>query len=393
MRRFTLAGTFLMLLGGLYLLWQWRFERSPVLPTFVLEDMRAHSSGGAGVSWSGQGGETRLRLRVDAANPKGIVRMALPGVMAADYLHLRFRVAGAHLVPGQEVWEDGRCIVEWHQPAGGAWENDPFCSVRYSFDDGVQEVVMRPEVAPAIPSIRIENLGVSGEVVISMLEATVVRERMVWKIGKWLLLAGWLTWAMACVRTMDGTRGWRTLLAGGVWLVMGIYFVIPGPWKALRSFPSHFQMGPEVRLPIPPPAPPSASPVQQASGETTSPVLESVGKIPDKGDFTLKVKVHAAKVRPLLHVALLLGPALLLALLVGNRSAILLSVVLAASIELAQMAFGYGFDLMDVGDLACDSAGIALAIFIANRLRARFALRASVGAEPTVGMLSSVRGD
>ncbi len=387
MRRITLAGTFLILLGGLYLLWQRRFERSREFRTFRLEDMRNLAAAGPGAIWSGADAETRLRVNVDPAHPNQVVQMQLPGMKAADFLHLRFRVMAHNLTPGTEFWEGGRCMVEWHAPsAAGRWENDPFCLVILNADEGMQEVVMRPEDVPAIPAIRIENLGVSGALEISTLEATVVRERTVWKIGKWLLLAGWLAWAVACIRTAGETRWVRPLAAGAVWLVMCLYCVVPGPWKALHSFPRTFQIGPEVIVPMPT----GASAVSRAT--TGQPELASVGKIPDKGDFTLKVKIHAAKARPLLHVALLFGPALLMALLAGNRGAAFLSVILAISIEVAQFSFGFGFDLVDVMDLACDAVGIALALTVANRLRARFArpVPAKASAE---GLLPSAAGD
>jgi len=388
MRRITLAGTFLILLGGLYVLWQCRFERSLGFPTFRLADMRQSAVAAPGATWFGTGSETRLRLSVNPAQPSQVVQMQLPGMKAVDFLHLRFRVAADNLAPGDEFWEDGRCMIEWHSPnVAGEWENDPFCLVVLNGDDGMQEVVMRPEKGSGIPAIRFENLGVSGALEVSTLEATVIRERMIWKVGKWLLLAGWLAWAVACVRVTGEIRRARALAAGVIWLVMCIYCVVPGPWKTLHSFPRTFWTGPEVIMPMP--TVPSAA----VRPKTNLPELASVGKIPDKGDFTLKVKIHAAKARTLLHVALLFGPALLMALLAGNRAAGFLCAVLAISIEVAQSSFGFGFDLVDVMDLVCDAAGIALALMVANRLRVRFAKRVPPGEAPAEGLLPSAIRD
>ena len=94
-----------------------------------------------------------------------------------------------------------------------------------------------------------------------------------------------------------------------------------------------------------------------------------MGKIPDQGDFTLRLKHYAAKARSLLHIALLFGPTLLIACLVGKRPAWSLGVILALAVEAAQFAFGYGFDWVDVFDLACDATGIALALAVHHRLK------------------------
>lgn len=100
--------------------------------------------------------------------------------------------------------------------------------------------------------------------------------------------------------------------------------------------------------------------------------LKSVGKIPDKGDFTLRLKHYIAKARPLLHIAMLFVPAWVIACLVGRRSAMSLSVILALATEAAQFAFGYGFDWVDIFDLVCDAMGIAFALAAHQELKRRF---------------------
>ena len=83
------------------------------------------------------------------------------------------------------------------------------------------------------------------------------------------------------------------------------------------------------------------------------------------------MKLGIARARPLLHSLLLFAPALALALLAGRKPAVFLAIPLALAIELAQVAFGYGFDWIDVLDLACDAIGIALAMWAGKKIGER----------------------
>jgi hypothetical protein len=174
---------------------------------------------------------------------------------------------------------------------------------------------------------------------------------------------------MAWIGFRGRNQAIRALLAACVWTVMGIYFVVPGPWKLTHSFGAPFNLGEVVASPL------KSNPVYDiklaTSGETKveSPVLKSVGKIPDKGDFALRVKHLVEKARPLLHAFLLFGPALVIACLVGRRSALSLMILMALCIEAAQVAFGYGFDRVDVLDLGYDGIGIAAALVVHHFLK------------------------
>lgn len=363
MRRLILPGTFLILVGVIYLLWQHRFERSPGFSTFRLADLRATNHPVPGVDWLGPESQPTLRLRVDPAQPRIVVsRLHLPGMTAVDLLHLRFKITSRQLTPGKQDWDDGRCIIEWHpQSAGVAWENNPIGSARGDHAGTVQEWVTRPDHPPARPALRVEHLGTGGDFELSLFEATVVREREIWKIGRWVLMAAWFAWAVAWIGIRGGLL--RALFAAAVWLVMGLYFVIPGPWKLYHSIGAPFQIGPEITSSHDPFPRPPDRPLGNAVP------LESVGEIPDQGDFTLRLKNYAKHARPLLHSVLLFGPTLLIACLVGHRPARSLAVILALSIETAQFAFGYGFDWTDLFDLAFDAAGIALALLAHRRLK------------------------
>lgn len=367
MRRLFLPLTFLILVAAIGFLWQHRFERSPGLRTIHLADLRATSPESPGVDWLGPATRPRLRLRVNPDDPQPVVtRLDLPEMHAVDLLHLRVQIAATNLMPGKQSWEDGRCIIEWHSPSGGVvWENNRVGSARHNSLGETQEWVTRPDHPPAIPALRLENLGTGGDFELPVFEATVVRETWLWKIGRWVVIAAWLAWAVAWIGASAGLI--RPLLAATVWLVMGLYFVVPGPWKLYHSIGATFPIGTDIILRqepaahsrIVPPDPISSSPVP----------VESVGMIPDQGDFTLRLKLYAAKARPMLHIILLWTPTFLIACLVGAGPARSLAVILAFAIEVAQVAFGYGFDWVDVFDLACDAIGIALALLAHRHLK------------------------
>jgi glycopeptide antibiotics resistance protein len=61
-----------------------------------------------------------------------------------------------------------------------------------------------------------------------------------------------------------------------------------------------------------------------------------------------------------------------MACLVGRKPARSLAVILALAIEAAQLAFGYGFDRVDVFDLASDAVGIGLALIVHSSLKRKF---------------------
>ncbi|HEX7262454.1 MAG TPA: hypothetical protein VF258_11670 [Luteolibacter sp.] len=367
MRRLILPGTFLILLAAVFFLWQYRFERSAGVPTLCLADLTATPLP-PGAEWLDSKIQPKLRLRMDPASRSPVVvRLDLTKLGEMDLLHVRFRASSVQLKPGKQTWDDGRCIIEWHSRSGGdVWENDPVGSSRFSEEGEITEWVMRPEQPPATAILRVEHLGLSGDFELSLFEATVVRERLAWKIGRWFLMAGWLVWAMALIRRLKDVGNLRALLAASIWVLMGLYFVVPGPWKSYRALGAPFHFGGENV----PPAAIEVSPVGKSIAATSPPeALKSVGEIPDQGDISLRLKHVVPNARPLLHIALLFGPSLLIALLAGRKPALVLAVIFAFAIEGAQFAFGYGFDWVDVFDLLCDAVGIAIAMWLFGKLR------------------------
>lgn len=354
------------LVSALVLMWTHRFEKLPGMMVWSLTDLRAGVPEVAGVEWTGTADHPVLRLKVDAQTPRVALRLVIPGVPALDMLQLRYVMTASGLTPGKEKWETGRMMIEWHPDRNAdEVEQDPVGGAKLDEKSGNVELIATPEKGPARPALRIEHLGLAGKFEIQDLEITAVRERRFWKIGRWFLACGWLGWFVAAIRPGSITGRWRVLAAAGIWLVMAIQFVVPGPWKMERPLVAAFELGEKVDRGPSGEAPPlmSSSPSPQIS----SGAVASSGKIPVRGGLALRVKQLAAQARPLLHVLLLMAPVFASTLLVGGRPTLFMAILLSLSIEGAQVAFGYGFDWLDMLDLLTDAAGIALGLWVAKR--------------------------
>jgi hypothetical protein len=373
MRRAILAASFAALVAAVGLLWAFRFEHCPALPSWNLADLKVASPEIPGIEWLGPQDNPRLKVAVSPAHPRVGARIPIPGGPAVEFLHLDFRMSARSLMPGPERWEDGRFMIEWHRAGqSDAPEMDPAGSIRYDGPAMRQRIVLHPGKGPAVPAIRLEHLGLSGSFEISDLRICAVRERLVWKIGAPLLAFAWGLWCFAWIRSWQGIPRWRAALASVVVLLMGVNFILPGPWKVVRPIGEDFRLGIE--------APDPESHRSPQDSVTTHPAIASgpiptVGKLPVQGSLALRIKLRISQARPLLHAMMFFGPTLLLGFLVGSGPAVRLAIGLALAIEAAQTAFGYGFGWDDVGDLFCNATGIFLAILVLRKLQDRLARR------------------
>lgn len=351
-------------------MWRCRFERMENLPPVSLADLkRATPILPAGAEWLGQDGRDSLRLAVNEDHPRVSFSAALPGISEVEALHVRINMAASNLIQGKQIWDDGRVLIEWRSADGTEkQEIDPLCSLCGNASSGNVSLVARPFSGATTPMLRIEHLGGGGEFEISKLECTAVRERAVWKYGRWILGACWFAWLYGLVSGLGSPSSVSKALAAGVWVALGTQFVVPGPWKSLRPLLVPFELGAQV-------APPE--PQIHATGSETEigagtavkipaaahpATTAALGRIPPQGNWLIQIKHQLTKVRPLLHGLLLFGPTLLFAFLVGQRHALILAIGFAVAIEAAQTAFGYGFDREDVLDLLSDGLGVAAGI-------------------------------
>jgi hypothetical protein len=367
MRRIILLISFITQLAVLWGMWQSRYERTQGYPTWRLTDIRENAPPVPGVKWLGTADHPIVRVTVDANNPRVAAGFRIPGAPAVKMLHLKFRLNARGLLRGKEKWDDGRFMVNWHDPAAGRTLNvDPVASILGNEEGGLSEIVIETKGDAAVPSLRLENLGSAGAFEFSDLEISLVHERMLWKVGKWLLLIAWLAWGFFLIRSWSGIQRWRALAASAVWLMCCMSFVVPGPWKIQRPMGESFSLGMDTtHVAV---ARQTPAPVGMKVG-----AIPAEGKMPIQGSFALQVKIRIAQARPFLHALLLFAPALAMMCFIGRRPALWLSIILAISIESAQAVFGYGFDWIDVMDLTCDAVGILLAIWCHAWLLRRFA--------------------
>lgn len=402
MRRLFLPVGFVVLTAATFCLWQFRFVRDPGHPTIRLADLKPSAAPVPGIAWQGPADAPELVLSIRDGNPAQVVqRFSLPDVPPTRWLHLHYHVKASGLVPGPHRWSEGRLILEWHKP-DHTWEFDPVDAARNNEDPGRLTVIARPNREAAVPALRIEHLGVSGEFRVLDFEATVVQERTLWKAGKWLLLLGWTIWFVGLAGPRDHPNRLRPLGAAALWLLMAVVVSIPGPWKTLRPLAVPFAIGPEQAVAAAPEPPANVPAVQVPSRSATPPAKEpdrtiaptppadkakeglvtpppatSAGRIPPQGGPLLKFKnfihQHGAAFKPFFHIPLLFGPTLLSLFLIGERRSRIIAIFTALTIEASQLAFGFGLDWIDALDLACDAIGILLALttyrWLARRIR------------------------
>lgn len=377
MRSLSLVISFAALVGLVLLCWQHRFEHVEGSPEWKLADLRAGEATGqgepAGVQWLRPEDQPRLRLDVGEGGAKIVHRLRVPDCGVVKFLHLRIRLRGDELMPGKQIWEDGRVMIEWHQAGVDGWKIDAIDSVRHNQRGVGNEFVVKATKGGAVPVMRLEHLGIRGAFELEMLELRELRETAWWLYGRWVLAIAWVAWACAVIRSWPEVSMIRALAASMVFVTMGALVVVPGPWKIQRPliFPFAIKENPQGVGPrvVRSDANQSENLAVSSASQSTPKISitepqQPLGKIPVQGGLLLKAKYFLAPLRPLLHALLIMAPALAMAWLAGWRPALLLAVILSIGIELAQIAFGYGFDRIDVLDLTYDAIGIGMAMLV-----------------------------
>lgn len=363
MRPFLICVTFLVLVFGVLFCWQHRYCRTESNAEIALEDLIRGLEFPPKIILSGQGQSLALTLAAQPTGHSNALRLNLPGNSPSSGIRLSFKVRANKLIPGNEVWETGRVIIEWHKPwQAGGWEKIPVSSVRFDDVDEISGVVIQPDSPPAIPALRLENLGKSGTMELSGFHAQTVEESDWWRIGKWGLLCGFLGWSFALINSIRRIHRGRALCAAAIWVAMGWHLAVPGPWKIQRPLFQPFEIGYAANADSPPYAKLASLDSPLAIALPPSGESPSSGNIPLQGSLPLRVKFLITSARPFLHVLMFAVPAFLLTALAGRLPALYLCGLLAILVELSQWAYGYGFGWDDVGDIFTDAAGIASGI-------------------------------
>lgn len=374
--------------------WAHRFEAAPDVRASGVEHLTSTGTKPVGLRI----GEDRIALTA-GGRPRHAT-FTIPGAGVARHIHIHYQAETIGLERGDNPWDDGRLFIEWLSPDG---KNRAFTSIHSARGDRkspATAVVIHAPVDGAVPRLRLENLGKSGTYTITKLHITPARERAVWSIGRWALIAGFIAALAALVHNTKKPARWRGFAAASVWVFVAIHYVIPGPWDVARPFgvPLAFQEpatpDPEPvatagsRAPSVPPttspspttppaprasdAPPQPEKKSAAPTPAPTPAGESdLGRLPDPDDFGLRIKRLMPVTRPLLHIALLFAPTLVFAWCVGIRRAFILGMLLSLSIEAAQILFGFGFGWDDVGDLIYNAVGIAAALWAHHKFARR----------------------
>lgn len=389
MRKFFLGLSLLLLICALCFLRSFRFEAVSEKPALSLADLKKtfpHLP--AGATWAGPEDQPELRLRVETNGRPVSVNFSLDSLGAVCALQIRVAMSAHDLILGPNKWDSGRVAVGWTAPdSHDRQETDPIESLSGGESNPGLTVVARPNSGNAAPTLLIQNLGSAGELRIERLDLAPVRERPAWSVFRWGLAAAWLLWIstfllLACRRTPV-----RSVLAASLWVLMGVLFAFPGPWKTLRPFVLPYEIGADHSTPeasnedllaetgevTVPRSIDAKSPVSGRSPVSDSiPATEPAGRIPVQGGWIIQIKHHLSEFRPLLHVLLLMFPTLAFAIWVGPRCAGVLAAGLAIAIEAAQVGFGYSFDWLDVLDLVTDAIGIALGLWLFRRAKAKW---------------------
>lgn len=363
----------------LLILWRYRFEPIPNQPSWSLSDLQHQLPPTPGISWVSSTSGPTLRVELHPTVPRVVTVLPLTSLGPTPLIHVKSALRSDHLIPGELPWMDGRLLLEWRS-ARGMRSHDPVGSCQYELENSTDSRVLRSEVGEAMPFLRIEHIGRSGAFEVSQLELMAVQETQLWRWGRWLLAGAWLVAVTLILRSHLPTLHIRNLLsASTLWIILAVNFVVPGPWKDINPLLLPFALAPAsaahtlANQTAPTPtldAQPTPTSMHRAAVEPGS-ASESVGKLPEKGSLILKIKLHLRQFRLLLHALLLAGPTCLLALLTGYRPAAILACSLSALIELAQLSFGYGSDVTDLADLACDACGIGIGLLAARWIIAK----------------------
>lgn len=362
----TLPLALLLLLAGTWLAWQHRFEIDPAYPHLTLADLSRDAVLDPGVTiHRTAAGATEVVLQADNPSDPVVQLLPLPLSGKVEFLMFDMAVKAEGLVPGPAPWADGRLMIEWH-PGDRPLEAQYLTSSR--FDDASETVCMvtRSEHGPAMPILRLENLGSAGAFRLEHCRIDVVRETAWWRIGHWVLIAGWFAWAAALAAWGQTSGLGGALVAAALWVFCATQWAVPGPWESIRPLAPVFATG-EVReraiLTVPARTTlPSTATVRN----THSP--QSLGELPFGGSVLLEIKDQIKQARPLFHVLLFLGPTLAFVFLIGRWRSVLFSALLAGAIEWSQYLFGFGFDESDLFDLSFDALGMVLALLVHARV-------------------------
>lgn len=307
-------------------------------------------------------------LQISASAKVRHATFGLPFATTSDYLYISISARTKKLIPGKELWQDGRIFVEWLTPENQRATVTPIHSARGDSSASLSFAVKVPS-GNVRPVLQMQNLGKQGDYLIQRIELTPAQHTRRWQWGSFLISAASLFLISSLLAKQSPPSWTRRLLATSVLALFSYLFIIPGPW------PKRVGIGQPLHWKAPSLTPSlveeknlaSTPAIIRQSGVTHPPIPQPVAshysKLPEPDNLALRAKKALKKIRPLLHVALLFFPVLLICYCVGAKRGFLLGTAMALGIEAAQWLFGYGFHADDVWDLLANLCGISLAVF------------------------------
>jgi hypothetical protein len=303
---------------------------------------------------------------------------ALPCKVTSDYLFICLSAQAKELMAGDEIWQDGRTYFEWLTPENKRAAVSYLHSARDNTTSRVSYAIRVPK-GDLRPVLRIENLAKQGDYLIQEILITPAQHTRLWK---WMAPSIMVAFVVL-ISSLLAHRGLpslpRRLTAASVTVIMGYFFMIPGPWPQIKG------LGQSLVWQQPQTKPTSLTEqshkittlTQQETWNTATssnqplPPPPQNAQLPEPENLVLRAKKAFQSIRPFLHFTLLFFPVWIVSYSVGTKRGLLLGLAMAIGIESAQWLFGYGFQEDDLRDLFADACGIAMAGFCHHRLSAK----------------------
>ena len=299
----------------------------------------------------------------------------LPLETTSSHLFVRVSAQAKQLIAGDEIWQDGRTFIEWLTPENQRGTVSPIHSAQG--DSGLTSCfAIKIPPGNLRPVLRLENLGKQGDYILKEIELTPARITGSWKLGSPLIMAAFVFLIASLLAANQIPSLPRRLFAASITCIVGYFFIIPGPWPQTKGLGQdlawhHQQAKPmetDSGIKLYPPIAPQAIIESRLGDQKNVSHQSNYTKLPESDNPALQAKKILAKVRSLLHVALLFAPVWIISYAVGSKRGFLLGIAMALGIEMAQWLFGYGFQADDVKDLLADLCGISMAVYCHTRL-------------------------
>jgi hypothetical protein len=349
--------------------WNRQFEPVPGVASIILKDLSLRNAPTDSIKQSHDG------IAISAVGEIRHTTFELPTPIPADFLYVSVAAQARQLIPGQELWQDGRTYLEWLTPQNTRATVSYLHSARGNTTSFVNYVIKVPK-GNLRPMLRVENLGQQGDYLLQGFQMTPAQHTLAWN---WLSLAI----ILACVFLISGLLSLhhhpslpRRLLAASVTVIIGYFFIIPGPWPHIKGLGrSLVWQAPQLEL--------TENTVNSATHtlaqknavdevemlhQKSAPLPPQYTKLPEPENLVLRAKNAFKKIRSVLHAVLLFCPVWIACYCVGAVRGFLLGCAMAIGIETAQWLFGYGFQADDIGDLFADLMGICMAVFCHTKL-------------------------